>query len=241
MLIPTISPSVFKVQSADFDGTNDHMARGAELTGNADGKVGTLSYWLRADGGDSARQWVMYADGGFFASFRESDNKLYVAGFNSAATQLMRFRTNTTITAGATWHHLLASWDLAAGTLQMYLNDVSDIDITVGPIDGTIDYTRGNHAIGASLVPGDRLNGCLAEFYMNLSTFTDFSVEANRRKFRTAGGKPNSLGANGAGPTGAQPIVYFKGPASAFPTNRGTGGNYTVTGTLTDGSTNPSD
>jgi hypothetical protein len=86
-----------------------------------------------------------------------------------------------------------------------------------------------------------KTNACLAEVYINLAEYVDLSVEANRRKFISSAGKPVNLGASGSVPTGTAPIMYFKGPASAFPTNLGTGGNFTVTGTLTDGSTNPTD
>jgi hypothetical protein len=47
------------------------------------------------------------------------------------------------------------------------------------------------------------------------------------------------LGATGTTPTGAQPLIYM--PAGDPATNAGTGGNFTVTGTLDVSSTSPSD
>ncbi len=36
----------------DFDGAADSLRRGSDLTGSADGKQGTVSFWYRVDGGD---------------------------------------------------------------------------------------------------------------------------------------------------------------------------------------------
>ena len=65
----------------------------------------------------------------------------------------------------------------------------------------------------------------------------DLSVTANRRKFINASGAPRYLGASGELPLGAAPDIYCKVPtgaadATGFATNRGTAGNFTITGTL---------
>jgi len=67
------------------------------------------------------------------------------------------------------------------------------------------------------------------------------SIEANRRKFIDAIGKPVFLGSDGSLPTGVAPAMFFSGDSTAFATNRGTGGPFTLTGSLTNASTSPSD
>jgi hypothetical protein len=58
---------------------------------------------------------------------------------------------------------------------------------------------------------------------------------------RARNGKPVNLGTNGQTPTGTIPAMFFSGDASGFPTNQGTGGAFTLTGSLTNASTSPSD
>jgi hypothetical protein len=50
-----------------------------------------------------------------------------------------------------------------------------------------------------------------------------------------------NLGSDCSTPTGTGPAVCFSGNASTFGTNKGTGGAFTTTGTLTDADTSPSD
>ena len=90
-----------------------------------------------------------------------------------------------------------------------------------------------------------KLKGFFAEVSFAFGQSLDFSIVSNRRKFLSAGGKPVFLGADGSLPTGTAPIIYQHlddGEAVAnFATNRGTGGDFTITGTLDTGSTSPSD
>jgi hypothetical protein len=88
---------------------------------------------------------------------------------------------------------------------------------------------------------GDGLIADVSNFWMAPGQYIDFSVEANRRKFIDANGKPVDLGADGSTPTGTAPAVFFSGDASGFGTNKGTGGTFTLTGALTDATTGPSD
>lgn len=234
----------FVVDGADFDGTNDYMTRGAGLTGAADSKLGIFSAWIRLDA----------ATGEFYIADTNSDcavfrgalsEKWQINMANAAATNILLLQTSTTILAGASWRHFLASWDLGTvGARHLYVDDVSNISVVTFTND-TIDYTKTNWGIGADPAGGSKVNGCLSEFYFAPGQYLDFSVEANRRKFISATGKPVSLGATGSIPTGVAPLVYLHlddGEAVAnFATNRGTGGNFTITGTLDTASSSPSD
>lgn len=85
------------------------------------------------------------------------------------------------------------------------------------------------------------LTGNVADFWFAPGQFIDFSIEANRRKFIGADGKPVDLGSDGSAPTGAAPTIFLSGDDAGFATNRGTGGAFTLTGALTNASTSPSD
>ncbi len=62
---------------------------------------------------------------------------------------------------------------------------------------------------------------------------------AKRRLFVDAGGKPvdPAVATTALG----TPCILFSGDAAGFPVNQGTGGAFTLTGTLTNASTIPSD
>lgn len=241
-----LSPVI--VDSADFDGTNDYMLRGADLSSVVDSKSGILSLWIRLDGGDGVQQRLLgnsaIANAGFYV-LRLSTNLFAVVGENAASTIILDLRTTATFVAGATWRHLLASWDLAsAGASHLYINDVSDKNELVFTND-TIDYTLGDFGVGAGTAGGAKTNGCLAEVYFAPGQYLNFADSSNRRKFITVEGYPANLGSDGATPTGTAPAVYLHlddaEAVANFATNRGSGGNFTITGTLDTGSTSPSD
>jgi hypothetical protein len=231
--------------SADFDGTNDSMARGAGLTGAADSKTGILSCWLRFDGGDGSIQRIVEASTGgtAFLLLKNASNILSLGADNAAGSEILLLQSTTAYTAGATWRHFLASWDLANGAGHLYISDANDLNTGTDVLtDDTIDYTLSDWLIPSSSF---RLNGCCAEFYLAPGQYLDFSLVHNRRKFISASGKPVHLGTDGSLPTGTAPLVYLHlddGEAVAnFATNRGTGGNFSITGTLETGSSSPSD
>ena len=240
------------VDSADFDGTNDYMTRGAGLTGAADSKLGIISFWCRIDAGDGTTRLLQSSAttvGGATQGFRvfaNTTNGIEFLGTNAAASSILSITTSTnSVLAGATWRHVLCSFDMSdTAKRHLYLNDVSDLNVATYTND-TIDYTFADWSIGARPDGAVKVDGCFAEFYLAFGQYLDFSIIANRRRFISANGKPVWLGTDGAIPTGTAPLVYQRvadGAAVAtFATNLGTGGNFSITGTLTAGSTSPSD
>jgi hypothetical protein len=241
-------PSLIGCESADFDGTNDYMLRGAGLTGAADSKSGILSLWARFDGGDGSQlNFMSQTVANAVLVARAASGAIAIQGTNSVPTIILSIgTTGTGYVEGATWYHILSSWDLATpGSGRMYINDVSDYAETTYT-DGTINYAGpDNFAVGATTAGAQKFNGCLAELYFAPGQYLDFDTAANRRKFISAAGKPIYLGVDGSLPTGTAPIIYLHTGISAaittFATNRGTGGNFSITGTLDTGSTSPSD
>jgi hypothetical protein len=240
------------VDAADFDGTNDYMTRGADLSGSADSKTGTLSLWLRLDGGDGAIGVLIGSAttlaGGTprFRISRTAANKVNVVGASSAAATVLSLISTSTYLAGATWLHILSSWDLAAGVGHLYINDVDESDTGSDILtDAELDYTVADWSIGGLPDGSAKCNGCLADVYFAPGRYLDFSNVYFRRKFISALGKPVHLGTSGALPSGTAPLIYQHlddaEAVASFATNRGTGGDFTITGTLATGSTSPSD
>lgn len=243
--------TLIAVDGADFDGTNDYMTRGAGLTGASDSKSGIISLRMKINGGDGMNMYLGMGDtllggGSGRVHFRRVFTNVFrfdlqqSDGVTSATIQSVG-----TYTASATWMHLLASWDVATlGAHHLYINDVSDISVTEFN-NATIDYTMANWSVGAQVNAAEKSNISFAEYYFAPGQYLDFSIVANRRKFISPSGKPVHLGADGSLPTGVAPIMYHHlddGEAVAnFATNRGTGGNFTITGALATASTSPSD
>ena len=239
--------SSYSAAAVRFDGTNDWLARSSALSGVSDSKAGVASLWFNLHGGDGTRQSFFGVSNvtGQVARFgiqRENTNKLRIFATNTAGSVgRLNIASNTSYTAASGWKHILASWDVATATAQLYVSDVNDLAAGATTTDDVLDYTETYNTVGASYSGAERVNSDLADLYVCFGAFLDLSVETNRRKFISASGKPVPLGADGSLPLGAQPDIFFSGGASAFATNLGSGGAFSTTGTLTDAATSPSD
>lgn len=236
-----------QVESADFDGSADYMTRGADLTGTSDGKQGTVMFWFRIDATVANMTIITNATtlAGATSRWRVrkvAGGEIDILGLNAAGTTILDIQTSDTYDVSTTWFQFLSSWNLATGTAHLYVNDVSVLTSTT-LTDDSIDYTVADWAIGGQANAGTLFNGCLAEVYFSLQ-YLDLSIVANRRRFISGNGKPVWLGTDGAIPTGTAPIVYQRiadgAAADTFDTNLGTGGDFTITGTLDLGSSTPS-
>ena len=134
------------------------------------------------------------------------------------------------------WHHYMWSFDLAnMGSRHSYIDDVA-AGTWETYTDAAIDFTSGDLGIGAYPVGGfNPFGGDMADVWLRLGgSVIDFSVEANRRMFITAEGKP----ANPTGwPSGGQ--VQCHGPVDSWHTNKGSGGGFTVTAGALGAGTGP--
>jgi hypothetical protein len=223
-----------------FDGTNDYLSRGADLTGMANGKLGTLSVWLDFAGGDGVEIRFLNSNTDFNC-WKLTTNKLQIVGQD--ASGYVDFRSTTSFVAASGWQHLLTSWDVGNSAGHLYLNGVDDLN-QVTNADGTIDYTGTDWTIGSGPGGAGKANVNMADMCFD-PTYIDLSVAGNRAKFIDGSSKPVDLGADGSTPTGSQPILFHHidvdAAASTFATNLGTGGGFTENGSLTVSSTSPTD
>jgi hypothetical protein len=216
----------FEVDAATFDGSNDYITRGANLTGIADGKKGIISLWAKFAADDTGIALLAGNDNALFQLVRESDNTIsFRAGDGSS--YFARVSSNDTYTSADGWIHILISWDLTTTTVQMSINDGADTGSVLSNSDNNITYTAlTDWGIAAYSGGGAKLNGCLAELYFNSAEALDISNSSNRRKFISATLHPVDLGSDGSTPTGTQPILYVK--MTTTPSNAGSGGSITV-------------
>ena len=235
---------VYTANAVDFDGANDSARKTTALTGLADSKVVTFSIWFRIDAGDGAElrllTWANGSAAGRFRVRRTTGNDIDLLAQNSSGTSILVADTATTLTAGAAWHHFACAIDLAnSSNRACYLDGTAEsmtwttyTDDTIDLDPGTYRYTVGGNG---NATPAQLWDGCMSEVWFNDEYF---AITATT--FRSASGKPISLGSDGSGPTGNQPVVYLKTASPDWETNSGSGGNFTENGTLDACSTSPS-
>lgn len=216
-----------------------YLVRYADLVGCADGKKGLLSAWVEFTGGDGVQQTFVRNNAGFFAFYKYTDNHIYIVGVNAAGSLVLLMKTASTYVAGGRFH-ISASWDLETAAAHLYVNDFPDLAANPSLYNSPIDYTRPAWGLfGIDAGGALKVNGEVADFYLNIAEYLDLSEEENRRKFISEDQCPVDLGEDGSLPTGNQPAIFLKGPAWSFPTNRGSGGDLLLVGTLQDGETFP--
>lgn len=215
------------VNALTFNGAV-YLTRGADMTGNADGKAGTFSFWVNIAGSDSAEQTIYASTGGFLVVRRTTAGKWEIEGKNSAGTTILKMTSNTVYDGDSGWTHVAFSWNLASGLGKLYINNSNDLATGATLTNDTIDYTRANHAIGATVTGTNKFTGDLAEIYASFAAYLDVSSSANREKLISSSRAPVELGTTANGPTGVQAILCLRNAAATFGTNAGSGGTFSI-------------
>ena len=241
--------SQFLADAVTFDGTNDTLRRTSNLTGITSGKLATVSAWIHLNGTDNDFQRIFSAyDNPYFTGFllHLDNNKIRFAfndGGGATPTAAFSIDSTNTYTATGNWIHVLGSVDMDNQSVsKLYINDLDETNFVAWNGGTTIGFS-GVTEWSFSDVSGSTtfaLDGGLAEFYFT-DEHIDITQVANRRKFITASGRPAFLGTDGSLPTGTQPRVYMSGDATVWNagTNSGSGGNFTMTGSVTNSANEP--
>lgn len=228
-----------KFVGAKFDGSSDYLTRGGGLTGAADSKLLSFSVWLELEAVNGAGRII--TGNTTLATNSQTTRLIMSTGadtveiviFNAAGVQICGFRSDV-LPPGR--HHICGSVDLS-DTLKrhMYVDDASSLFAGTPSVytNDVGDFTLADWAIGAQAGGGSKFNGQIYDLWYAPGVYIDFSVTANRRKFRDAAGRPVDLGANGQIPTGTAPLVYMGRDFATWATNKGTGGGFTTNGALT--------
>ena len=224
--------------STNFDGSA-YLSRGAGLTGAADTTTGLHFLVFRVLGGAGTIRILTQTTGPQLTpQIHLALDNLVTVSFKSALGLTVFSATNSTAITDTNWHSLLIAIDAAQSTKCKVYFDGVDETTSASVTNAAIDYTVPDWFIGANIVGAQTANVDTAVYYLS-TEFLDITTEANLRKFVTARGGIADLGPNGERPTGTRPIVFQRNPFSSFEKNLGTGGDFTVTGTLTAGATRP--
>lgn len=221
----------YSPNATTFAGTSQCWMSRADLSGNSDGKVVTISFWIDFSGGDGAQQYIFMNEVDAVRINKEPDNTIRFTFRNPAGTTLVDIQSSVTLTAAQGWHHVLMSIDKSVETRRhLYIDNVSSLVVNTFLSDDVdantdnINRSEGNYAMGGWVSDGtDSTAACVAEFYVSY-IYVDASNSANRATFYSGGHPAGDLTSVNS------PIVYLKSIFSSFTVNSGSGGNFTKQG-----------
>lgn len=228
--------ALYVPNGVNFDG-GDELYEVLPASGVVDSTQATGSFWIRSNNIDSGGIFESYiaVTPGFRFSFT-TDFTFRVRGLNSSGSQVLNMRTSTSAVnySDGQWHHVVFSFDNAAGNHHIYINGVDALDFSNAPSPDAIDFFTSTQDFDF----GFNLEADLADFWLDFGTYIDLSDANNRALFYSAG--PVDLGTNGQLPTGTSPEFFFSGDAASWNTNRGTAGGLAYfSGALTNSTENP--
>jgi hypothetical protein len=220
--------AVTQAEAIDFDGTNDYLTRSSNLTGNTDGKTLTFSGWLW--GFAQSNTFYAAGPGSEFIIFCDASSGslvFRVQGSDVLGNTILDVRVTAGLAPTLTWTHFLISIDLSnVAKRYIYINDVLTDPSWVDFQNETMDRSFSTYKIGYNPSSLAYLKGRMSNIFLDY-TYRDLSITANRRLFVTADLKP------AAGQAALNPIIYFPmSDPTTVATNSGTGGNFTLTGTV---------
>lgn len=164
-------------------------------------------------------------------------NKLLISCQSSGGATVLYAESNTTFSAGT--YYIQLCIDLSDPNKRKVFSNGVEVAFTYTnysntAIASTSFVTVGCYCSNSGSSLANYLDGKLSEFYFT-TEYIDFSQEANRLKFRDAFGNPVDLRPQIAAGTLPNPAIYMRFDPSNFGKNSGTGGDFVVNGTITDG------
>jgi hypothetical protein len=216
--------------NADFNGSTGYLSA-TSLSGISDGKTFSFSFFINPDGSNSS--YLFAIDGGLVIRIWNNQNRFDLIGYNSSGTAILTSGLATEQVSSGTKSHICGCIDLSdTGKRFVYLNGTAMTGFAWSAYtNDNIDFTRSSYRIANFSTT--YFDGKLSEFYFT-TNYIDFSLESNRLRFRDCFGNPTNLSQQITDGTIPNPEVYMRFNPSSFGTNSGTGGNFTVNGTITD-------
>ena len=176
-------------EGVSFDGVTDYMSRSTDLVGNVDSKTFTFSCWVYYTGTQLA-YGVLATDStvGDGFGFIVDDTGFRLQGENTSGANILAMDL-VNIFPLNTWVNILGSFDLTSASLRhLFVNDKAVSPNYTTYLNQNIDFTKTDWYIGGNNT-SLKLRGRLSNLFLDY-TYRDLSIEANRRLFITADGKP---------------------------------------------------
>ena len=109
-----------------FDGSNDYLARGADLSSNADSKTFLMSGWFYfTDISTADRRIFQNTGSALHIRVDFTNGKLLINAENAAGTQILVATVDTPVIATGAWTHIAIAIDLANSSNRAAPNPAS--------------------------------------------------------------------------------------------------------------------
>tara|TARA_B100000700_G_scaffold331737_1_gene467786 strand:- start:17200 stop:17973 length:774 start_codon:yes stop_codon:yes gene_type:complete len=257
-MLQSVTTGEYVADAVNSNGTQ-FANRASALSGVSNGKQGLISAWVEINTNTVHHRYVISsgtsggANVGLLFSHQYASDTFVLNAYNSVNTIVLNVENDTVFTdvTNPGIHHHLISWDLSvAGSFKWYVDDVL---ATVTETTFSNDDINYETASGWNVLNDPGFSGAYApwsgdvfDIWFDPGEYIDLTVEANRRNFIDASGKPVNPGAKGEAFTGTQPPMFFhlndgETPANNFFNNAGSGGTFTANGTLTVAPSSPTD
>jgi len=212
-------------EAISLDGVTDYLSRSSDFIGNTDGKTFTFSCNVYHPAPTATTYLYSSGDNGIndnSVNVNISGSSFLSVNIRVSATNAVAFISDKPLPVD-TFLNIEISLDTAsASNRHVYINDKElSVTWTAYTLDTLIPFARNTHGIGnfAHLsLQGDKAR--LSNLFLDY-TYRDLSIEANRRLFITADGKP----ADWATLVALNPILalQMKDKATAHINDAGTG------------------
>lgn len=197
------------------------------------GKVGTISFWLKNTIHTEVYSCILLFDG-CRIYFTTATDILKIDLYDASNNSLLSESLSTPNWDDGEWHHYAASWDLVNDQLDWLLDGVHSS--ATGFVNADIDYDGPSQQLFKNYSSDAYyMDGAVADLWFDYSSYIDLSSTANQRKFFSSEGKPVFLGARGELPTGSIPYIYITEADNAYAYNRGSGIDFPAVATAIGG------
>ena len=150
----------YLTNAVKFNGIDNYLSSTSNLTSISNTKTGTLSFWMKINSAQQTTIMSIQGQSGTFSpyfrvNYNSPGNVFKIKGWNSSNTEILDLETTAgTYAPSSTWYNILASWNLATGATNLYVNNVSDSSAITAAND-TIAYAdAGNGCFVGAAVQG---------------------------------------------------------------------------------------
>lgn len=227
-------PNEYWGNRADFDGVTGYLSRNGAAAELSNSKKFSCSFFVTLDSSNDERALFQTADASsasIFGLIRTSSNRILLA----SGSTLTATTTGSVLPSGSFFVQICV--DLSDTSKRfVYIDGLQVLTTWTTYENLEIQFASAVKSAIAARANDftSKLDGKLSEFYFT-TDYIDFSQEANRLKFRDAFGNPVALLPQIEAGEIPNPAIYMRFDPANFGKNHGTGGDFAVNGTITDG------
>ena len=233
-------PNEYFGNKADFNGSTGYLSRTSALSGVINSSTFSCSFFVSPD--TSAQDPVIHFHGpsGWMLMLRvdSAGGRIFLFAMNDSTGSDFIDLYSKPI-SGIPYPDVITSVQISMDTTNptrrvICINGVVSTLTVNTYASGVIPFSQTSYVHIGHDSNNTYYDGKLSEFYFT-TDYIDFSQEANRLKFRDAFGNPVDLTPQIEAGTLPNPAIYMRFDPANFGKNLGTGGDFVVNGTITDG------